>query len=48
MSLRDISNAKDFLLTNKSNSTPVPMQFEKFYIPDPIRILDAVTETLTF
>ncbi|KAH9901447.1 pyruvate dehydrogenase [Cubamyces lactineus] len=28
--------------------TPVPMQYEKFYMPDPIRILDAVIETLTY
>ncbi|KAI8989785.1 pyruvate dehydrogenase [Trametes punicea] len=28
--------------------TPVPMQFEKFYMPDAIRILDAVMETLTY
>ncbi|KZV96163.1 putative branched-chain alpha-keto acid dehydrogenase e1-beta subunit [Exidia glandulosa HHB12029] len=28
--------------------TPVPLQYEKFYIPDALRILDAVVETLTF
>ncbi|KAI0672849.1 pyruvate dehydrogenase [Trametes maxima] len=28
--------------------TPVPMQYEKFYMPDPIRVLDAVVETLTY
>ncbi|OCH86912.1 Thiamin diphosphate-binding protein [Obba rivulosa] len=28
--------------------TPVPMQFEKFYMPDPLRILDAIIETLTY
>ncbi|KAI0780564.1 pyruvate dehydrogenase [Trametes elegans] len=28
--------------------TPVPMQYEKFYMPDPIRILDAIMETLTY
>ncbi|EMD38170.1 hypothetical protein CERSUDRAFT_134785 [Gelatoporia subvermispora B] len=28
--------------------TPVPMQYEKFYMPDPLRILDAVVETLTY
>ncbi|KAJ8496795.1 hypothetical protein ONZ51_g896 [Trametes cubensis] len=28
--------------------TPVPMQYEKFYMPDPIRILDAVIDTLTY
>ncbi|OSD08491.1 pyruvate dehydrogenase [Trametes coccinea BRFM310] len=28
--------------------TPVPMQYEKFYMPDPIRILDAVIETLNY
>ncbi|KAL1944809.1 hypothetical protein VTO73DRAFT_3239 [Trametes versicolor] len=27
---------------------PVPMQYEKFYMPDPIRVLDAVVETLTY
>ncbi|KAI0345280.1 thiamine diphosphate-binding protein [Trametopsis cervina] len=28
--------------------TPVPMQYEKFYIPDALRILDAMVETLTY
>jgi len=28
--------------------TPVPMQFEKFYMPDALRVLDAVVETLTY
>ncbi|KAL6300519.1 pyruvate dehydrogenase, partial [Sparassis latifolia] len=28
--------------------TPVPMQYEKFYMPDSIRILDAIVETLTY
>lgn len=28
--------------------TPVPMQYEKFYMPDPLRILDALVETLTY
>ncbi|KAI1794696.1 pyruvate dehydrogenase [Ganoderma leucocontextum] len=28
--------------------TPVPMQYEKFYMPDNIRILDALVETLTY
>ncbi|KAI0636613.1 pyruvate dehydrogenase [Trametes polyzona] len=28
--------------------TPVPMQYEKFYMPDPIRVLDAVLETLAY
>ncbi|KAI0822755.1 pyruvate dehydrogenase [Trametes gibbosa] len=28
--------------------TPVPMQYEKFYMPDPIRVLDALVETLTY
>ncbi|KAH9930754.1 thiamine diphosphate-binding protein [Fomitopsis serialis] len=27
---------------------PVPMQFEKFYMPDSLRILDGVVETLTY
>ncbi|KZT71260.1 Thiamin diphosphate-binding protein [Daedalea quercina L-15889] len=27
---------------------PVPMQFEKFYMPDPLRILDGIIETLTY
>jgi len=31
-----------------SRSTPVGLQFEKFIIPDSIRILDAVLETLAF
>jgi hypothetical protein len=31
-----------------SISTPVGLQFEKFIIPDNIRILDAVLETLAF
>lgn len=29
-------------------STPVPMQFEKFFIPDALRILDGIVETLTY
>jgi hypothetical protein len=29
-------------------STPVGLQFEKFIIPDAIRILDAIMETLAF
>ena len=29
-------------------STPVPMQYEKFYMPDNIRIMDAIVETLTY
>ncbi|KAH8099530.1 pyruvate dehydrogenase [Cristinia sonorae] len=28
--------------------TPVPMQYEKFYIPDALRILDAMVETLSY
>ncbi|THG97692.1 hypothetical protein EW026_g4359 [Hermanssonia centrifuga] len=28
--------------------TPVPMQYEKFYIPDALRILDAMVETLNY
>ncbi|KAI0723877.1 pyruvate dehydrogenase [Cerioporus squamosus] len=28
--------------------TPVPMVYEKFYVPDPIRILDAMMETLIY
>ncbi|KAH9945800.1 pyruvate dehydrogenase [Epithele typhae] len=28
--------------------TPVGMQFEKFYMPDPIRIMDAMVETLAY
>lgn len=29
-------------------STPVALQYEKFYIPDAVRILDGVVETLTY
>lgn len=32
----------------RSPSTPVGLQFEKFIIPDNIRILDAILETLAF
>ncbi|KAI0782199.1 pyruvate dehydrogenase [Abortiporus biennis] len=28
--------------------TPVPMQYEKFYIPDSLRILDAIVDTLQY
>ncbi|EJD53169.1 pyruvate dehydrogenase [Auricularia subglabra TFB-10046 SS5] len=28
--------------------TPVPLQYEKFYIPDALRIVDAIVETLTY
>ncbi|KAG9014621.1 hypothetical protein FRB94_011799 [Tulasnella sp. JGI-2019a] len=28
--------------------TPVPLQYEKFYIPDAIRMVDAIVETLTY
>ncbi|KZT09605.1 thiamine diphosphate-binding protein [Laetiporus sulphureus 93-53] len=28
--------------------TPVPMQFEKFYVPDALRVVDAVVETLSY
>jgi len=28
--------------------TPVALQYEKFYIPDALRILDAIVETLTY
>ncbi|KAG8856027.1 hypothetical protein FRB96_006594 [Tulasnella sp. 330] len=28
--------------------TPVPLQYEKFYIPDAIRMVDAMVETLTY
>jgi hypothetical protein len=31
-----------------SHSTPVGLQFEKFIVPDNIRVLDAVLETLAF
>jgi hypothetical protein len=31
-----------------SPSTPVGLQYEKFIIPDGIRILDAILETLAF
>lgn len=29
-------------------STPVALQYEKFHIPDAIRIVDAVVETLSY
>ena len=29
-------------------SMPVPLQFEKFYMPDALRILDAMIEILDF
>lgn len=29
-------------------STPVGLQYEKFIIPDAVRILDAIIETLTY
>lgn len=29
-------------------STPVGLQYEKFIIPDAVRILDAIVETLTY
>ena len=29
-------------------STPVALQYEKFHIPDALRVLDAVTETLSY
>ncbi|KAK7038070.1 pyruvate dehydrogenase [Favolaschia claudopus] len=28
--------------------TPVPLQYEKFYIPDAIRIMDSIVETLSY
>lgn len=28
--------------------TPVPMQYEKFYVPDALRIMDAMVETLAY
>ncbi|KZT27310.1 pyruvate dehydrogenase [Neolentinus lepideus HHB14362 ss-1] len=28
--------------------TPVPLQYEKFYIPDALRIMDAIVKTLTY
>jgi 2-oxoisovalerate dehydrogenase E1 component beta subunit len=31
-----------------SSSTPVALQYEKFYIPDALRIMDAIVETLSF
>lgn len=30
------------------SSTPVALQYEKFHIPDAIRVVDAVVETLTY
>lgn len=36
------------ILTPLVYSTPVPVQFEKFHIPDPVRILDGIMETLEY
>lgn len=33
---------------NEFDSVPVGLQYEKFHIPDSIRILDALVETLTY
>jgi 2-oxoisovalerate dehydrogenase E1 component beta subunit len=30
------------------SSTPVALQFEKFYIPDAVRVMDAIVETLKY
>lgn len=30
------------------NSLPAALQYEKFLIPDPIRIMDAIVETLNY
>ena len=30
------------------NSIPAALQYEKFLIPDPIRIMDAIVETLNY
>ena len=35
-----------FLLTPPRRSTPVGLQYERFYIPDAVRILDAIVETV--
>lgn len=38
-------------ITDRSSlfsSTPVALQYEKFHIPDAIRVLDALVETLTY
>lgn len=35
-------------LTESPSSVPAALTFEKFIIPDPIRILDGVMETLTY
>lgn len=34
--------------SDNRSSTPVPLTSEKFYLPDAVRILDALVETLTF
>lgn len=42
-------NSLDWLADNVySESTPVGLQYEKFIIPDAVRILDAIVETLTY
>ena len=33
---------------SKFNSIPVALQYEKFHIPDSIRVLDAMIETLQY
>jgi hypothetical protein len=31
-----------------ANSTPFPLAFEKFYLPDTIRVVDSVIETVQY
>ena len=38
----------DALLALVQFSTPVPFQYEKFYMPDALRIMDAIVETLQY
>ena len=36
------------LISPPLNSIPVALQYEKFHIPDSIRVLDAMIETLQY
>ena len=36
------------LCVRPRRSTPVGLQYERFYIPDAVRILDAIVETLAY
>lgn len=36
------------VLMPRTNSTPVALQYEKFHIPDALRVFDAIVETLSY